>query len=59
VVAILLIAGPFLFTFTDDGTATAVFIVAGAVWLLVAIGTRYERDVKRERDGAPAARSKR
>jgi hypothetical protein len=58
-VAVLLIAGPFLFAFTDDGTATAMFIVAGAVWLLVTIGTRYERDLKRERDAAPAARSKR
>jgi hypothetical protein len=56
IAAVLLIACPFLFGFTDDGTATAVFIVAGALWLLVAIGTRYERDLKRERDAAPAAR---
>lgn len=58
-VAVLLIAAPFLFAFSDDGTATAVFIVAGALWLLVTIGTRYERELKRERDAAPAGRSKR
>jgi hypothetical protein len=55
--AALLIASPFLFGFSDDGTATPVFIVAGVLWLLIAIGTRYERDVRRERGGAPAARS--
>jgi VIT1/CCC1 family predicted Fe2+/Mn2+ transporter len=55
--AALLIASPFLFGFSEDGTATAVFIVGGVLWLLIAIGTRYERDLKRERGGAPAARS--
>ena len=39
--AVLLIAAPFLFGFSDDGTATAFFIVLGVVHLLVTIGTRF------------------
>jgi hypothetical protein len=39
--AALLIASPFLFSFTDDGTATAFFIVLGVVHLLVTIATRF------------------
>ena len=39
--AILLIASPFLFGFTDDGTATAFFIVLGVVHLLLTIATRF------------------
>jgi hypothetical protein len=41
VVAGVLIASPFLFRFTDDGTATALFIVLGMAQLLVSIATRY------------------
>jgi hypothetical protein len=41
VVAILLIAAPFLFAFQDDGTATAFFIIAGVADLLLAIATRF------------------
>ena len=41
VLAIVLIEVPFIFGFTDDGTATAFFIVAGVVYLLVTIATRF------------------
>ena len=40
----LLIASPFLFGFSGDGTATAFFIVLGVVHLLVTIATRFVRD---------------
>lgn len=39
--AVLLIAAPFLFGFRDESGATAFFIIAGVVQLLVAIATRY------------------
>jgi hypothetical protein len=39
--AAALIAAPFLFGFSDDGTATAFFIVLGVVHLLVTIATRF------------------
>jgi hypothetical protein len=39
--AAMLIAAPFLFGFTDDGTATAFFIVLGVVHLLLTIATRF------------------
>jgi hypothetical protein len=42
--AAVLIASPFLFTFSDESTPTAVFIAAGIIQLLVAIGTRYRKD---------------
>jgi FtsH-binding integral membrane protein len=45
-----LIASPFLFGFSDDGTATAFFLVLGVLHLLVTIATRF----KPARD-APAA----
>ena len=41
VLAAVLIASPFLFGFSDDGTATAFFIVLGVVYLLLAIATRF------------------
>jgi hypothetical protein len=41
VLAVVLIAAPFIFGFTDDGTATAFFIVLGVVYLLVTIATRF------------------
>jgi hypothetical protein len=40
-IALVLIASPFLFGFTADGTATAFFIVLGVVHLLVTIATRF------------------
>jgi hypothetical protein len=58
IIAALLIASPFVFGFSDDGTATAVFIVTGVVALLYGIATRYtpeSRDRSRTaRDGTPA-----
>jgi hypothetical protein len=50
--AALLIASPFIFSFTDDGTATAVFIVLGVVHLLVTIATRFIRDERPRRPRA-------
>jgi hypothetical protein len=52
VIAIVLIASPFLFGFSDDGNATAVFLVAGVLDLLFAIATRFTpepRPSRRER----------
>jgi hypothetical protein len=49
----LLIAAPFLFGFTGDGTATAFFIVLGVVHLLLTIATRFikeERPRRRPRE---------
>jgi VIT1/CCC1 family predicted Fe2+/Mn2+ transporter len=40
-IAALLIAAPFLFGFTDDGAATAFFIVVGVAGLLLTIATRF------------------
>ncbi len=42
--AAALIASPFLFGFSDEGTALAFFIVLGVVHLLVTIATRFIRD---------------
>ncbi len=39
--AAALIASPFLFGFSDDGTATAFFIILGVVHLLLTIATRF------------------
>jgi len=44
--AILLIAAPFVFGFDDDGAATAFFIVLGVVHLLLTIATRFVREPK-------------
>jgi SPW repeat len=57
IVAILLIASPFLFGFSDDDNATAVAIVAGVLDLLFAIATRFTpepRGSRRERREAQA-----
>lgn len=40
--AALLIAGPFIFGFNDEGGPTAVFIIFGVVHLLMTIGTRFK-----------------
>jgi hypothetical protein len=53
ILAIFLIAAPFLFGFSEDGTATAFFIVLGVVHLLLTIATRFvkeERPRRRPRD---------
>jgi hypothetical protein len=52
--AALQIASPFLFGFSDDGTATAFFIVLGVVHLLLTIGTRFVSE-ERPRPPRPAA----
>jgi hypothetical protein len=46
IVAILLIAAPFLFGFSDETNPTAVFIVTGVLTLLYAIATRYTPEPK-------------
>jgi len=53
--AALLIASPFVFGFSDDGTATAFFIVLGVVHLLLTIATRFvseERPRRRARQAS-------
>ena len=56
ILAGLLIASPFIFTFTSDGTATAFFIVLGILHLLVTIATRFIREPRpRRRDAKRAA----
>ena len=47
--AAVLIAAPFLFGFSDDGTATAFFIVLGVVHLLMTIATRFVSEGPRRR----------
>jgi hypothetical protein len=44
VIAALLIASPFLFSFSDESTPTAVFLASGVIWLLMSIGTRYKKE---------------
>lgn len=51
VLAVFLIAAPFLFGFSDEGAATAFFIVLGIVHLLLTVGTRFV-DVPVQREGA-------
>jgi FtsH-binding integral membrane protein len=57
--AILLIASPFLFGFDDDGTATAFFIILGIFGLLLAIATRFtpEPSERRAERTPPAAKA--
>ncbi|MCU1604735.1 MAG: hypothetical protein JWP46_1200 [Modestobacter sp.] len=43
VLAILLIAAPFVLGFSDVPTPRNLFLVTGVVWLLVTIGSRYGR----------------
>jgi hypothetical protein len=47
--AAVLIAAPFLFGFSDDGTATAFFFVLGVVHLLMTIATRFVSEGPRRR----------
>jgi hypothetical protein len=60
VIAAVLIASPFLFSFASESTPTAIFLTAGVVYLLMSIGTRYrkedtpERGQPKRRRGAPA-----
>lgn len=61
--AALLVAAPFIFSFTDDGTATAFFIVLGIVHLLITIATRFIRETQeprpRRNHAAPTSTPKR
>jgi hypothetical protein len=43
VLAIVLIAAPFVLGFSGEPTPRNLFLVAGVVWLLVTIGSRYDR----------------
>ena len=63
ILAVVLIATPFVLGFSGEGTPTAFFIVLGVAHLLITIGTRFERPgterggrrrVRRSR-GAPAS----
>jgi hypothetical protein len=47
--AVVLIASPFLFGFSGDGTPTAFFIVFGVVYMLVTIATRFIREERPSR----------
>jgi FtsH-binding integral membrane protein len=49
VIALGLIASPFVFGFSGDGTATAFFIVLGVVHLLLTIATRFIREPRATR----------
>jgi hypothetical protein len=56
--AALLIAMPFLLGFTDDGTASAFFVVVGVAGLLLTIATRFtpaESDSRRSSGRAHSA----
>jgi hypothetical protein len=61
IIAIALIAAPFVLGFSDDGNATAFFITLGIVHLLLTIATRFIRDERprRARPGNESARSTR
>jgi hypothetical protein len=54
VLAIFLIASPFIFGFDDDSTAAAFFIVLGVVHLLMTIATRFVPEEKAPRAKRPA-----
>ncbi|MCW2698178.1 MAG: hypothetical protein JWR62_3263 [Modestobacter sp.] len=43
VLAIVLIAAPFVLGFSGEATPRNLFLIAGVVWLLVTIGSRYDR----------------
>jgi hypothetical protein len=51
--AAVLIASPFLFSFSDETKPTAIFIAAGVIQLLFSIATRYRKE------DAPKAKAKR
>jgi hypothetical protein len=57
IVAIALIAAPFVLGFSDDGNATAFFITLGIVHLLLTIATRFIRDERARRPRPPRERS--
>jgi hypothetical protein len=52
ILAIALIAAPFVLGFSDDGTATPLFIALGVLHLLLTIATRFIRDERPRRASA-------
>jgi hypothetical protein len=52
VLAVVLIASPFVFGFSDETEPTVVFIAGGVIHLLISIATRYRKEDHVER-GAP------
>ena len=56
--AVLLIALPFLAGFSDDGTASAFFVIVGVAGLLLTVATRFTPDVA-SGNGGRSARSPR
>ena len=48
VIAAVLIASPFLFSFSGESAPTAVFVAGGVVWLLLSVGTRYREEEPQE-----------
>src|SRR3954453_3849928 len=44
--ALLFVAAPFIFGFSDDTRPTVVFIAGGVAFLLVAVGTRYLKETE-------------
>ena len=52
----LMIASPFIFSFSDDDSATPFFIVAGVLYLLLAIATRFIREAPSSRRSRRPAR---
>ncbi|MDQ3572375.1 MAG: hypothetical protein M3383_05880 [Actinomycetota bacterium] len=42
VLAVFLIAAPFVLSFSDEGAPTAVFVALGIAHLLITIGTRFK-----------------
>jgi hypothetical protein len=56
VLAIALIAAPFVIGFTGDGAAAAFFIALGVVHLLLTIATRFIRDERPRSRPTPAER---
>jgi hypothetical protein len=55
VLALFLIASPFILGFSDDGTAAAFFIVLGVVHLVLTIATRFVVDERPPRARQAAA----
>jgi hypothetical protein len=53
VLAIFLIASPFILGFSDDGTAAAFFIILGVVHLLLTIATRFVSEERPPRKASP------
>ena len=54
VLALALIAMPFVAGFSDETAPTAFFIASGAVHLLVTIGTRFRRAEPERHSGRPS-----